>query len=42
VLPYATVRAADDPDALLADFLQRTYVAAADLAEWDRAALEHA
>ena len=41
VLPYAAVRAADDPDALLADFLQRTYVAAADLADWDRAALEH-
>jgi hypothetical protein len=42
VLPYATVRTADHPDVLLADFLQRTYVAAADLGDWDRAALEHA
>ncbi len=41
VLPYTAVRAADDPDAMLADFLQRTYVAAADLADWDRPALEH-
>jgi Family of unknown function (DUF5996) len=41
VLPYATVRAADDPDERLADFLQRTYAAAADLGDWDRAALEH-
>ena len=39
--PYAAVRTADDPDALLGDFLQRTYVAAAELAGWDRAALEH-
>ncbi len=42
VLPYAAVRTADDPDALLADFLQRTYLAAADLGDWDRPALEHA
>jgi hypothetical protein len=41
VLPYATIRAASDPDGLVADFLQRTYVAAADLADWDRPALEH-
>jgi hypothetical protein len=40
VLPYETVRTADDPDALLGDFLERTYVAAAELGGWDRAALE--
>lgn len=40
VLPYEAVRASSDPDATLLDFLQRTYEAAADLAEWDRAALE--
>jgi Family of unknown function (DUF5996) len=40
VLPYAAVRAAPDPAALLTDFLQSTYVAAADRARWDRAALE--
>jgi len=40
VLPYAAVRTASSPvDALLA-FLQSTYDAAADLAHWDRAALE--
>jgi hypothetical protein len=40
VLPYADVRASDDPDAMLAEFLQSTYDAAADLAKWDRDALE--
>ncbi|MEL6442737.1 MAG: DUF5996 family protein [Bacteroidota bacterium] len=40
VLPYEAVRTADDPDAALLDFLQTTYEAAADLADWDRAALE--
>ena len=39
-LPYAQVRAADDPEAMLLGFLQDTYDAAADLAQWDRAALE--
>jgi hypothetical protein len=34
------VRTARDPDAALMEFLQSTYVAAADLAKWDRAALE--
>jgi len=34
------VRAAPDPDAFLTDFLQSTYDAAADLARWDRPALE--
>jgi len=40
ILPYDAVRSASDPDRLLLDFLQQTYVAAADLAAWDRAALE--
>jgi hypothetical protein len=40
LLPYATMRQAGDPDAALMDFLQSTYAAAADLAKWDRAALE--
>ena len=40
VLPYGVVRAADDPDAALLEFLQTTYEAAADTADWDRAALE--
>lgn len=40
VLPYATVRAAPDPAATLMDFLEATYARAADLAGWDRAALE--
>jgi Family of unknown function (DUF5996) len=42
VLPYDTVRTADDPDDLLGGFLQSTYDAAADLAAWDRPALERA
>src|ERR1700733_4982254 len=40
ILPYDSVRQASDPDALLLGFLQETYAAAADLAKWDRAALE--
>ncbi len=40
VLPYETVRTAPDPDAVLLEFLQSTYDAAADTARWDRAALE--
>jgi hypothetical protein len=40
VLPYTAVRTADDPDAVLLDFLQRTYEAAATTAGWDRVALE--
>ena len=40
LLPYTAVREADDPDALLLEFLQSTYVAAADLGGWDRGALE--
>ena len=42
VLPYAAVRSSDDPDATLLAFFQSTYAAAADLAGWDRAALEMA
>jgi len=34
------VRQASDPDALLLGFLQETYEAAAELAHWDRQALE--
>jgi hypothetical protein len=40
LLPYAAVQGAADPDAALLDFLGSTYVAAADAAAWDRAALE--
>ena len=40
ILPFEAVRHARDPDALLLGFLQDTYEAAADLAQWDRAALE--
>jgi hypothetical protein len=37
VLPYEDVRRADDPDATLLDFLQATFDAAAELADWDEA-----
>lgn len=40
LLPYETVRRAANPDAVLLEFLQSTYEAAADTAQWDRAALE--
>jgi hypothetical protein len=40
LLPYQVVRQAASPDGTLLDFLQTTYSAAADLAGWDRAALE--
>lgn len=40
VLPYEAVCTASDPDAALLAFLQSTYEAAADLAVWDRDALE--
>ncbi len=42
ILPYETVRKAQKPEAMLLAFLQSTYEAAADLGEWDRAALEQA
>lgn len=40
VLSYADVRDAADPAAMLSGFLQATYAAAADRAQWDRFALE--
>lgn len=40
VMVYAAVRRAADPSATLLDFLERTYAAAADLGQWDRARLE--
>ena len=39
-LPYDAVAGADDPDADLSAFLASTHAAAADLLDWDRAALE--
>jgi hypothetical protein len=41
VLPYESVRTADSPEAMLRDFVRSTYDAAATLAKWDRAALDH-
>jgi hypothetical protein len=35
VLPYPAVRTAHDPDAVLLEFLQRTYEAAAETAGWE-------
>ncbi|HEY3812521.1 MAG TPA: DUF5996 family protein [Caulobacteraceae bacterium] len=40
VLPYEKVLEADDPDAMVLEFLDSAYAAAADLAKWDRAALD--
>jgi hypothetical protein len=40
LLPYDAVRTASDPEAMLLDFLQSTYEAAASTANWDRASLE--
>ena len=40
LLPYEAVRTSADPQEDLMSFLQSTYEAAADLAEWDRQALE--
>jgi hypothetical protein len=40
VLPYAKVRASADPARMLMQFFQSSYDAAANLADWDRAALE--
>ena len=41
LLGYEEVRTAPDPDAMLLEFLQTTYEAAAEHAGWDRAALEY-
>jgi hypothetical protein len=40
ILPYDVVRESASPDDTLLAFLQSTYEAAADLAKWDRRALE--
>jgi hypothetical protein len=40
ILPYDAVRQAESPDKILLEFFQTTYEAAADLAQWDRQALE--
>jgi hypothetical protein len=40
VLSYAEVRAASDPERMLSEFFQSTYDLAANLANWDRAAIE--
>ena len=39
LLPYEAVRTAPDPDRALTEFLHTTYEAAAERADWDRAAL---
>jgi hypothetical protein len=40
ILPYDAVRASSDPDAMLLEFLESTYAAAAARGNWDRRALE--
>jgi hypothetical protein len=40
ILPYDAVRTAEDPDALVLEFLTGTYSAAAQNGGWDRAQLE--
>ena len=40
ILPYASVRAAPDPDEVLLEFFQSIYDAAANLGKWDRPSLE--
>jgi hypothetical protein len=40
ILPYAEVRAAADPAMMLSEFVQSAYETGADLAKWDRTALE--
>lgn len=42
LLDYEDVRLSSDPDGLVLDFFQSTYEAGADLAGWDRQALERA
>lgn len=42
VLSYEDVRSSPDPERMLIEFLQSNYEAAADLARWDRRALERA
>jgi len=40
VLPYAEVRTSNAPDRMLLEFFESAYEAGANLAKWDRAALE--
>ncbi|NUP29957.1 MAG: hypothetical protein HOQ44_25320 [Nocardia sp.] len=40
LLPYETVRTSGEPEATVLEFLQTTYEAAADAADWDREHLE--
>jgi hypothetical protein len=40
ILPYEAVRQADAPDAMIRAFIDSTYARAADLAHWDRKALD--
>ena len=40
VLPYVTVKACADPERMLLEFFQAAYDAGANLARWDRGALE--
>ncbi|MES2403136.1 MAG: DUF5996 family protein [Pseudomonadota bacterium] len=40
ILPYEAVRRADAPDAMIRAFIDSTYDRAADLAKWDRNALD--
>jgi len=40
ILPWEAVRSASAPDAAVLEFCQSAYAAAADLARWDRAALD--
>ncbi|HEY0490915.1 MAG TPA: DUF5996 family protein [Telluria sp.] len=42
ILPYEVVRRASQPDAVLLDFFQSSYEAAADLAKWRRSELDYA
>jgi len=42
VFPYEVMRLTEDPEEALLEFLESTYEAAANLAKWDRAALETA
>lgn len=40
LLPYEAVRNSEDPDRVVMEFFQTTYLAAAELSRWDRKALE--
>jgi hypothetical protein len=40
ILPYEAVRQAESPDAMIRAFIDSTYTRAADLAQWDRKALD--